>query len=562
MTAHGSLIGTLVTGLCLAFLFGFAASRLRLPPLVGYLAAGIAIGPFTPGYVADQGIAAQLAEVGIVFLMFGVGLRFSLADLLEVRGIAIPGAVGQMACVTVLGTLLGLLFGWTLAGSVVFGVALSVGSTVVVLRALQHRSLLDSEHGKIAIGWLVVQDIATIIVLLVLPAMAGLSAEQPSALWSALGITAAKLAAFVAVMLLAGRRVIPWILHHAAHGGSREIFRLAVLAVALGVAYGSAMLFGVSFALGAFFAGTILAESTLSQQAANEILPLRDAFAVLFFVSVGMLFNPSILVAHPGPVLATFLLVVLGNSAAVFLIARLFRHSRHTSLLLGASLSQIGEFSFVLASIGVALHLLPHEGEAYILAGALLSIVTNPLMFTAVDRLSPKGPEPAPPELARRPDTAVPDVDAPGRSLSNHAVLVGYGRVGRRVGERLRAGKVPLLVIEERREIVEELESEGVPVIAGSSGHPGMLEAANIAAARWLISAIPNPFESGNLFEQGRVSNPRLEIIARAHSDAEVEYLKAHGASFIIMGEVEIARGMADHLGVGAKLPVAEVQPA
>jgi CPA2 family monovalent cation:H+ antiporter-2 len=553
-----------VAGLGLAFVFGFIASRIRLPPLVGYLAAGIAIGPFTPGYVADQALASQLAEVGVVFLMFGVGLRFSIVDLLEVRGIAIPGAVGQMALVTLLGTGLGRIFGWSLAASLVFGAALSVASTVVVLRALQHRSVLDSEYGKIAIGWLVVQDIAAIIVLLVLPAIPGLSSGEPaSAVWPLLGLTAAKLAAFIAVMLVAGRRVIPWVLHHAAHGGSRELFRLAILAVALGVAYGSAELFGVSFALGAFLAGMILAESTLSQQAATEILPFRDAFAVLFFVSVGMLFDPAILLAHPGPVLATFLVIVIGNAAAVFAIARLFRHSLHASMLLATSLSQIGEFSFILASLAIALNVLPVEGEAFILAGALLSILANPLLFAAVDRFGPKVQE-RQPELAERPEAVAPIADAPGRSLSDHAVLVGYGRVGRRVGEMLLAEKVPLLVIEERRDLVEQLEKQGVPAIVGNAGQPGMLEAANIAAARWLISAIPNPFESGNLFEHGRVDNPRLEIVARAHSEAEIEYLKAHGANFIIMGEDEIARGMVEHLGLrlGARAPVAAAQPA
>ncbi|MFO1059830.1 MAG: YbaL family putative K(+) efflux transporter [Dongiaceae bacterium] len=563
MAAHGSLIGTLVAGLGLAFVFGFVAGRLRLPPLVGYLVAGILIGPYTPGYVADQALASQLAEVGVVFLMFGVGLRFSFADLMEVRGIAIPGAVGQMALVAALGTSLGRLFGWTLAASMLFGAALSVASTVVVLRALQHRRLLDSDYGKIAIGWLVVQDVVAIMVLLVLPELPGAAGGQPAAaVWPALGLTAAKLAAFVAVMLLAGRRVIPWVLHHAAHGGSREVFRLAVLAVALGVAYGSAELFGVSFALGAFFAGMILAESTLSQQAATEILPFRDAFAVLFFVSVGMLFDPAILLTHPGPVLATFLVIVAGNAAAVFVVARIFRHSLHTALGLAASLSQIGEFSFVLASIGVALGVLPAEAGAFILAGALLSILANPLMFVAVDRLLPRLAERRTPEAAA--PEAVAPLEAPGRSLSGHAVLVGYGRVGRRVGQMLRSRGVPLLVIEERQDIVEQLGREGVPAIAGNAGQPGMLEAANIAAARWLVSAIPNPFESGNLFEHGRLVNPQLEIVARAHSDAEVDYLKAHGANFIIEGEVEIARLIADHLVLrfDETLPAGAAQPA
>jgi K+:H+ antiporter len=569
MPHPNSLIVTLVAGLGLAFVFGVIANRIRLSPLVGYLLAGVVLGPFTPGYVADQAMAPQLAEVGVILLMFGVGLHFSLSDLLEVRRIAVPGALGQLVVTTLLGFGLARLLGWSSGAGIVFGLALSVASTVVVLRSLQERRIFETERGKITVGWLIVEDLAMVVVLVVLPAIAGLFGGEtakphgsggllgwlePNSLWAALGLTFVKVTAFVALMFVVGRRVIPWVLHYVAHTGSRELFRLAVLAIALGVAFGSAELFGVSFALGAFFAGMILAESTLSQQAASETLPLRDAFAVLFFVSVGMLFDPSILMREPAPVIATFLVIVAGNALVVFGIVASFRYSLRSALTLAASLSQIGEFSFILAGLGVELKLLPETGRDLILAGALLSILANPLLLIVVDRLGPwlmererRQPLPAPTEQAAPPATAtLPEL--PVTSLSGHAVLVGYGRVGSLVGEMLQAKGQPLLVIEERQEVVDNLRARGVEAISGNAGQPGLLEAANIAAARWLISAIPNPFENGNLVEHGRVANPDLEIIARAHSDAEVEYLKKYGANFIIVGEREIARGMAEHI--------------
>jgi len=569
MPHPNSLIVALVAGLGLAFVFGVVANRIRLSPLVGYLLAGVVLGPFTPGYDADQAMAPQLAEVGVILLMFGVGLHFSPSDLLEVRRIAVPGALGQIVVTTLLGFGLARLLGWSSGAGIVFGLALSVASTVVVLRSLQERRLVETERGKIAVGWLIVEDLAMVVVLVVLPAIAGLFGGETAkphgsggllgwleanSLWAALALTFVKVTAFVAVMFVVGRRVIPWILHYVAHTGSRELFRLAVLAIALGVAFGSAELFGVSFALGAFFAGTILAESTLSQQAASETLPLRDAFAVLFFVSVGMLFDPSILMREPAPVIATFLVIVAGNALVVFGIVVSFRYSLRSALTLAASLSQIGEFSFILAGLGVELKLLPETGRDLILAGALLSILANPLLFVLVDRLGPwlmererRRPLPVPTERAAQPATAT-HPELPATSLSGHAVLVGYGRVGSLVGEMLQAKSQPLLVIEERQEVVDKLRARGIEAISGNAGQPGLLEAANIAAARWLISAIPNPFENGNLVEHGRVANPGLEIIARAHSDAEVEYLKKYGANFIIVGEREIARGMAEHI--------------
>jgi CPA2 family monovalent cation:H+ antiporter-2 len=564
MPHHAPLIATIVAAIVLAFVLGTVANRLRLPPLVGYLIAGVIIGPFTPGYVADQALAPQLAEIGVILLMFGVGLHFSLPELLAVRSIALPGAIGQIALVSLLGSTVASWMGWSLAGGLVFGLALSIASTAVVLHALQERRLLETKRGRIAVGWLVVQDLVTALALVLLPAFAGWlggrRGEQAAAdallawvgsdsVWAPFGLALIRFAAFLAVLLVIGRRVIPWVLHYVAHTGSRELFRLAVLAVALGVAFGSAQVFGVSFALGAFFAGIVLAESTLSQQAANEVIPLRDAFAVLFFVSVGMLFNPTIVMTRPLTVAVTFLIIVVGNALTVMAILLLFRHSLRTAITLGISMSQIAEFSFILSGLGADLKLIPEEGRDLILAGALLSVFVNPLLFVAVDRLDPwlrdreqrstgktaPGPSPAQSQLS-------------ATSLTQHAVLVGYGRVGSLVGESLISKGQPLLVIEERQEVVNELIAKGIEAISGHAGHPGLLKAANLAKARWLISAIPNPFESANLIEQGRIDNPSLEIIARAHSNAEVEYLKKYGANFIIVGETEIARGITEHI--------------
>ena len=582
MPHHTALIATIVAGLGLAFVFGAIAYRLKLSPLVGYLVAGVLIGPFTPGYVADQELAPQLAEMGVILLMFGVGLHFSLKDLLAVKAIALPGAVGQMAIATFLGMALAWSMGWSIGAGLVFGLALSVASTVVLLRALQERRLIESEKGRIAVGWLIVEDLAMVLALVLLPALSGVlggradpaahksTAEavqaaglvrwlDPSSVWLALALTLVKVAAFVGLMLVVGRRVIPWVLHWVAHSGSRELFRLSVLAIALGVAFGAAELFGVSFALGAFFAGMILAESELSHQAAQETLPLRDAFAVLFFVSVGMLFDPSILLREPGPVAATVAIIVIGKSIAALLIVLAFRHHLTTALTISASLAQIGEFSFILAGLGVSLALLPPEGRDLVLAGALLSILMNPLLFVALDRLAPRlqrreqghpgkngTPGQTAPAAAKDPNAPAPELSV--TSLSGHTVLVGYGRVGRVIGEALRERGEPFLVIEERQGTVERLRAEGIEVILGNAGERGLLEAANVAGAKCLVSAIPNPFEASTLLERARAANPAIEIVARAHSDAEVEHLQRFGADRIVLGELEIAREMASFL--------------
>lgn len=568
------LIATIVAGIGLAFVLGTAADRLRLSPLVGYLVAGVLIGPFTPGFVADQALTRQLAELGVILLLFGIGLQFSFADLLPVRTIALVGAICQMAIVTALGLVLAKIIGWPVESGVVFGLALSVASTVVVLRTLQEKRLLATAHAPIAIGWLIVQDLAVILALILLPAFAAVLSGTPGTITNdndavaflvphtipaALALTLGKFAAFFAVMLIVGRRVVPWVLHYVAHTGSRELFRLAVLAVALGVAFGAATLFDVSFALGAFFAGMILAESQLSQRAAQETLPLRDAFAVLFFVSVGMLFDPTILWREPVLVGAVLLIVVIGNAAAVAAVALTFRHSGQVAFTLGVSLSQIGEFSFILAGLGVDLRLLSEAGRDLILAGAFLSILVNPLLFVVRDRLTPRLEATEPAGTAQRTD-APGHAEPPVTKLTGHAVLVGHGRVGSLVAETLTGAGVPYLVIEERQVTVDQLRARKIEVIAGNAAQPGLLEAANVAAARWLISAIPNPFESGNLIEQAHAANPALEIIARAHSDAEVDYLKKCGASLIIMVEREIARGISEHILSGMRIAAAKAE--
>jgi monovalent cation:H+ antiporter-2, CPA2 family len=391
MPHETALLATIAAGLGLAFVLGFAAARLRLPPLVGYLLAGVVIGPFSPGFVADTGLASQLAEVGVILLMFGVGLHFSPRDLLAVRRVVVPGALVQITVATALGALLARFWGWSWGTAAVFGLALSVASTVVVLRVLAERGTLDSLPGRIAVGWLVVEDLAMVLVLVLLPALApalgGTAAapDVPGGLPGAVALTLGKVTAFVALMLVVGRRTVPWLLERVARTGSRELFTLGVLAVALGIAFGAAALFGVSFALGAFFAGVVISESDLSHQAAADALPLQDAFAVLFFVSVGMLFDPMVLVREPLAVLAVLVVILLGQSLPALAIVLAARQPLRPALTVAASLGQIGEFSFILAGLGVSLGLLPPDGRNLILAGALLSITINPLLVGAVE---------------------------------------------------------------------------------------------------------------------------------------------------------------------------------
>jgi CPA2 family monovalent cation:H+ antiporter-2 len=554
LTLHSApLISTLVFGLVLAFAFGLVAQRLRLQPLIGYLIAGIAIGPFTPGFIADQSVANQLAEIGIILLMFGVGLHFSLEDLLSVRAIAIPGAIAQAVVATPLGILLGLAMGWPPGAGLIFGIALSVASTVVLLRFLQERRLLDTERGRITVGWLVVQDIGMVLVLVLLPALTGVlkgmeTAPDAAILIETTAITLGKIGGFLIVMLVVGKKLIPWILHYVAHTGSRELFRLAVLSIALGFAYAAAELFGVSLALGAFFAGMILSESRLSQQAATESLPFRDAFAVLFFVSVGMLFDPRIIIDEPGALFATIFIILVAKTAAALIVVRLFRHPVRTALAISVSLAQIGEFSFILANLGVRLTLVPGSVRSLILAGAIVSILLNPLLMELLDWLPLRRGKPADDKMA----VAVPKPEALGREpipvtrLTDHVVLVGHGRVGSVISAALREDRMPYLVIETDKDAAAELRQQSIETITGNSADPEVVRAANLPAASCLLVAIPEAFEGGQTVMQARRANPDLLIIARAHSDEEVEYLKKHGASIVIMGEFEIAKAMID----------------
>ncbi|RUT82145.1 MULTISPECIES: YbaL family putative K(+) efflux transporter [unclassified Mesorhizobium] len=579
------LIATIVAGLGLAFVFGALANRFRIPPLVGYLVAGVLVGPNTPGFVADAGLANELAEIGVILLMFGVGLHFSLKDLLSVRAIAVPGAVVQIGFATALGAGLSWMLGWSMGAGLVFGLALSVASTVVLLRALQERRMIETERGRIAVGWLIVEDLAMVLALVLLPALAGVlgGQEQTDAhasgllslpasygIWGVVGITLAKVAAFVVVMLVVGRRVIPWILHYVAHTGSRELFRLAVLAIALGVAFGAAKLFGVSLALGAFFAGMIMSESELSHRAAEESLPLRDAFSVLFFVSVGMLFDPFSLISNGWPILATLAIIVIGKSLAAFVIVVAFGYPLATALMISASLAQIGEFSFILAELGVGLKLLPEQGRDLILAGAILSIVLNPLMFLAIDWMKPwlerraartappveakpVGPATEPGQVASVAATAKrEDGPPPKTALTGHAILIGYGRVGGLVGSALKDAALPFLVIEDADKTLTKLKADSIETVAGNAANAEVFAAANPEGASRLILAIPNAFEAGQIVLRARAANPGINVIARAHSDAEVEHLKGLGADTVIMGEREIARGIVEEV-LGSK---------
>ena len=547
MHHDADLINIVAVGLGLAFIFGALANKLRLSPLVGYLVAGICVGPFTPGFVADQALANQLAELGVMLLMFGVGLHFSLKDLMAVKAIAIPGAIGQILVATLLGWGLAWLMGWETLHGVVFGFSLATASTVVLLRAMEERRLLETQRGKIAVGWLIVEDLACVLALVMMPVLAGVfgpdAANQTHTLGSVLasiGWTFVQLGLFVAVMLVVGRRVIPWILERIAGTGSRELFTLSVLAIALGVAFGSAMLFGVSFALGAFFAGMLLNESELSHKAANDSLPLRDAFAVLFFVSVGMLFNPSILIEHPWQVLATAAIIMFGKSAAAFFIVRAFGHPNGTALTISASLAQIGEFAFIIAGLGVSLQILPPTGQALVLAGALISIMLNPVVFGLLDRWLAKHQETMPQAV----ETELPP--GPSLDLHDHAIVIGYGRVGSALAQVLRERGVPVLVIDDNKEHVAEAHAAGLPGIRGSAASDKVLAEAHPERAKIAVLAIPQPLEAGETLAKLRALNPGLTLLARAHSDAEVKHLLEHGADGTVMAERELAYSLAE----------------
>ncbi len=552
-----TLITTIAAALGFGLVLGFIAARLKLPALVGYLAAGILLGPATPGFVADAALAGQLAEIGVMLMMFGVGLHFSLDDLWEVRKVALPGAVLQIGAATAMGMGLAHWWGWSIGGGLVFGLALSVASTVVLLRALEERGILDTFNGRIAVGWLVVEDLVTVIVLVLLPALApslggDMTGVDPDAsIWWTLAVTLGKVAVFVGFMLVVGRKLFPWILWQVARTGSRELFTLCVIAAAVGIAFAATKLFGISFALGAFFAGMVLRESALAHRAAQESLPLRDAFAVLFFVSVGMLFEPAIIMEQPLQLLAVVAIVIFGKSLAAFLLVVLLRYPARTALMVSASLAQIGEFSFILAALGISLKLMPHDGQSLLLAGAIISIALNPLVFAATGPLerwlgrnrllAAKFDRPADP-LAELPMTTA------RTKLSGQVVLVGYGRVGQHIARTLNEHGIHYVVAEQNREKVDELRRNGIPAVAGNAADPAVLIQAHVAHANMLVIATPDTFHVRAMIETARALNPGIRTVVRTHSEEEADLLRREQAGKIFIGERVLADGMSDYV--------------
>lgn len=555
-----NLIATIAAGFGLAMIFGFIAAYLRMPPLVGYLVAGILIGPTTPGFVADMSLAMQLAEIGVMLLMFGVGLHFSLSDLMAVKRIAIPGAIAQILVAVLLGAAVASIWDWNLTESILFGLCLSVASTVVLLRALETKGILKSITGQIAVGWLIVEDLVMIMALVLLPALASLNAtdntESASAITRqefliAIGWTIAKVSAFIALMLIVGRRVLPRALWLVARLGSRELFTLTVLACALGVAFGAAKLFDVSFALGAFFAGMMMRESEYSHRAAEESLPLRDAFAVLFFVSVGMLFEPSVIWTQPLKLLLVVLIIVVGKTLVAIAIVLLFRYPLNTALTVGASLAQIGEFSFILAGLAISLKLLPVEGQSLILAAALISIALNSALFSSISPLHAwllkKSALARKLELRHDPLTELP-MSTPQASLTGQVVLVGYGRVGQRIAIELRRHKIAFVVAEENRAVVEELRDEGMSAVSGDATTPEVLIQAHITRAALLVIAAPDTIAARKMIEIARTLNPSISVLLTAHNEEEASLMEAESLGTVLLSENELAKGMAAHV--------------
>lgn len=559
MDHNVSLITTIASGFGIALIFGFIAERLKVPALVGYLLAGILIGPATPGFVADLNIASQLSEIGVMLLMFGVGLHFSLKDLLAVKRIAVPGAVVQMTFATLLGMGVAWWWGWSWGAGLVFGLSLSCASTVVLLKALEARGVLDTMNGRIAVGWLVVEDLATVLVLVLLPPLAGVlggsvmtqALQGGTPLWMTIGKTLLQVGAFIALMLIVGRRALPWLLWQVAKTGSRELFTLSVVATAISIAYGASSLFNVSFALGAFFAGMVMRESEFSHRAAEESLPLRDAFSVLFFVSVGMLLQPSILLEQPGRVAGVVAIIILGKSIAALVLVLGFRYPLNTALTVAASLAQIGEFSFILGGLGVTLGLMPAEGMSLVLAGALISIALNPLIFAAIKPFQQWILDRS--ELARRLDRrddpyAELPMSTERKYLEGQVVLVGFGRVGRRIASALDARGIPYVVAEQNREVVETLRKKGVAAVSGNATDPAVLIQAHIVDAALLVVATPDTLNVRQMADIARKLNPGIEIVLRTHSEDESQMLRQEGTGTVFYGEEELAKGMTRHV--------------
>lgn len=544
---HGiALIATLAWGLGLALILGYFASRLRIPALVGYLLAGICIAPTTPGFVGDISLASQLSEIGVVLLMFGVGLHFSLHDLLRVKNIAVPGAVLQMVVATVLGTGVAHLWGWDFGSSVILGLCLSCASTVVLLKGLEAHGSLETGEGQVAVGWLVVEDIVTVLLLVLLPSLASVlnpsSVSADQSLSAALLETGVLIVGFIFCMVIFGRRVLPWALVQAAKTGSREIFTLAVIAIAIGVAYASAEIFKVSFALGAFFAGMMMRESEYAHRAAQDTLPLQDAFSVIFFLGVGMLFDPTILIKEPLKVLCVVFIIMFGKNIVATALVKILGYSWRYALTVGAALSQVGEFSFILAGLGKALGLLPDEGLTLILAGAIISIALNPLLFRAVDplvnRIAPEKPLPDPVVLS--PTTS--------KKVKGPVVIVGAGVMGRDISDAFEDKGIPAFVIEKNVNLVTEDELKHNFVLGDATQHE-VLDRAWVEKAELVILTIGDAIQERKIIEEVRKINEEVRIIALTQKDGDKEFFKdASGAVLPNIMCLDLRKEMAKNL--------------
>ena len=551
------LIILLAVGFGLALAFGYIAARLRLPPLIGYLIAGILISPNTPGVVGDIQLANQLAELGVMFLMFGVGMHFSLNDLMQVRRIALPGAILQIAVATLLGVGVSMLWGWSFGSALVFGLSLSCASTVVLRKALGDRGLLESINGKIAVGWLLVEDLVMVLALVLLPATAvllggqALEGSSDGNIWLTLGITLLKVAGFIAFMLIVGKRLIPMIMQVVARLGSRELFTLTVVAAAVSIAFGAYKVFGVSMALGAFFAGMVVKESDFSHRAEEETLPLREIFSILFFVSVGMLFDPRIMIEQPLHVLAVVAIIMIGKTIAAMALVLFFRYPINTALTVGASLAQIGEFSFILAALGVSLNLLSLEGQNLILAGALISITLNSFIFAAIEpvqkwirersnlaRLLERSGDP----LAMLPDEVSQDY------LRDQVVIVGHGEVGRRITTSLMEQNIKVVIAEENREIVEKLRAKGIAAVSGVATEPGVLIQAHIQHARLLVISPMDILDIHKIVDIAKTLNPEIQVLVCAESKEEAEVIRRDNVGAVYYAKEEMAKNMSRHI--------------
>jgi monovalent cation:H+ antiporter-2, CPA2 family len=549
-----TLLINIAVALVVAFMGGILARRIGLPTIVGYLLAGIAIGPFTPGFEGDPEMIGQLAELGVIFLMFGVGLHFSLNDFWKVRAVAIPGALGRMVLMTMLGFWLSQSWGWSAASGIVIGLAISIASTVVLLRGLIDNGLVNTPHGQAAIGWVVVEDLATVLILVLMPTLANTSNGFD---WGQLALTLIKAAGFVILVLFVGTRLIPWILLRIAHTRSRELFILAILAIALGIALSAAELFGVSLALGAFVAGVVVSESPLSHQVGADIFPFREAFAVLFFVSIGMLVNPIYLFNNIGPVLALTALIVIGKSVVTLLLGFVFPWQAHTALVVAASLSQIGEFSFILGQAGINLGLLNQDQYSLILAGALLSITINPIMFRLISPTEKLLQEI--PAVWRLLDRHKLDFLPLEESIEGHVVIIGYGRVGRHIVNVLGEINIPRLVIDADPERIEELSRRGVPSLYGDASNSEVLTHARLGRARALVVAGPEEAASELVVAAARDIAPELPIIARATTQDGIDRLAEFGAQDVIHPELEGGLEIMRHTLLALGFPLPEI---